>query len=866
MTYSTLITRQRGVIEYFVQIAGVQYVLGTSPDAPADAWYTGGGHSYLQGLRYASIQLSCQAHPSEVWPDTGSQMLEFDDPDEILSAYLKGVYGLERTVLTAPLLIGDTVIDVVSTSGFDATGVVHVDTEAVAYAALAATQFQTLTRGYYGGAEQDHVQDVDRVPPCEPEVLSGPTDDLRGRRVTLYAAERGRTGLSAATAIWSGYVYGRCDFGPHLVRIPVAHVLRAFADGRAFADAAVGRVRGFYLPNWPSARWGRWEYFTSAAGWTARDTLVADGAEDFWPSAEALVDAWITDVNSVADWQAGRSPDGRVWIEYTGAGAAPQIKIAGELLYLLGFDGDTSSPRDAIHVSGRQVAVGQPATFFLPLDLMGPGAWERRLYLRPGESDWFVAAAVALELPGIAADDAPILAVLSVETGYLVIHRISSRGLWPPEGNLVGFGDSPPPTVRQVWEIDDADLSEVTRWLWSGESYAGAAALPYTIPARWRPAPQLLDTDCDWTELARLTALAPVSARRLALLVREPREVSKLLTGHLLACGLHAYVTATGAVGWAQTRLPGRGEPVTVGSTLLDGERVTEIESHDGRDAVLNTLLLKLTGDRGSGARRVLIADPRSAQRYGPRLARDVRTPTRALEDAATELELSVPPFVVHAADVERDLARHLAATVLALLARPRPTVRLPVTPGARTLGIGDTVSLTTRWVRDGVTGTLGVTAKLGQVLGWSRDGGLGRYVDFLDVLLIDDPPPLISPAALVTSWDNATKTLTCADTDLYHAAEDTTDLDYFEAGDVVEIVQYDTLTPSSWTATVDTINPGAGTVVLTTAPALAGSSWVLRFAAYASCSTDQQGEGWVWSADDSDGLVQNLIGGQRWA
>jgi hypothetical protein len=131
--------------------------------------------------------------------------------------------------------------------------------------------------------------------------------------------------------------------------------------------------------------------------------------------------------------------------------------------------------------------------------------------------------------------------------------------------------------------------------------------------------------------------------------------------------------------------------------------------------------------------------------------------------------------------------------------------------------------------------------------------------------MLIDVPPPVICPAALATSYDVGTKKFSFTDTTLYKRSEDSSDLQWFEAGDKIWIYTADSATPSSYydeVASVDTVNKS---MVLVTGVVLAGSSWVVTFDYYALASADQKGEGWAWMADDADGQISNVIDGMRW-
>jgi hypothetical protein len=789
--------------------------------------------------------------------------LEFQDRTGVLGAYLKGWEAVTSCELTTTMAAGAVTALVTSTTGFAATGTIYCDQAAWTYAGKTATSFTGLVL-VYGSGDVEHVVDTLALPPCQPEVTDGPAD-LRGRRVVIYAAESVNGVLSTTELQWVGYVDGFVDLADGMVRIPVSHVLRLYREGMVFGWVPTGRLRGLYVPNYPDARWGRFTYY-GAAGWADLD-IVPDGSATFYASKEALIDAVLdptTGINSLAQYRAGRTSDGRIWIRYTGA-ASGRFRVAMHLPELLGYDPLHGGERGWLGTDPEEADVW-PTEVFAPLTEL-PGGFVPRLYLRTGETSWFSTAAVTMDqYDGV---EYGIRKVATVTADYLEIlgtSRAAGRGGRAWSDYVMVSGGAPPPTIRQVLELDSIDIDEVCRLLWAGQLYAGAAALRYPIPQRWLASPAMRDSDVDWTELRRLVTAAPWDARRVYLRIDEPTEISECITGALAACGIYAYVRNDGSVGWRMAGVPSELDTSTaVGASWIDSRSAAQTETRVGADELVNSVMLRLANiDVTDRERKILIVDQKSLQRYGARPARDPGDPLAWYTRRAREIELHVEAGVIESTrDIETDLARHLAGTLFALLSRPRPVVPLPVTPVARQLAIGAVVDLTTAWAWDIAAGAAGVTAKTGLVLGWTRAEG-ERAVDELRVMLIDSPLAAIAPAALATAWDAGTKTLTFADTDLYHLASDTSDLSYFEATDVVKIWEYDSLAPTTWTAVVASVSVAAKTMTLTTAPAITVPC-VVVFDLYSAATTDQRGEGWIWLADDADGQVEDIRAGIRW-
>jgi hypothetical protein len=153
--------------------------------------------------------------------------------------------------------------------------------------------------------------------------------------------------------------------------------------------------------------------------------------------------------------------------------------------------------------------------------------------------------------------------------------------------------------------------------------------------------------------------------------------------------------------------------------------------------------------------------------------------------------------------------------------------VRLPVAPTARSLAIGDVVSLTaTPWVWDSAANTAGVTGKTAMVTGWSRPEG--------------------------------------------YNSDDRTDVDHFEADDQIKIVLAGGPAFTAYVATIAAVTATTADAVIEVAAMPAGLTTAMMpayvtFDLYTTCTTDQASEGWCWIADDADGQVLDARVGWKW-
>lgn len=875
MTYADAYARDGGTFEFFLKAAGCRYILGTSVDTPDIALVD--GFSYLPGLKAESIRLGCSAALGEVWPDVPLFDARFVDKDETLSAYLKTIESENtiRTELTAQFDVGDAVMTVGDTSQFNATGVIYVDQEAIRYGAKAATEFQNLTAAYMGSNATEHSYDVGVFPPVAAEVTDGP-GDLRGHRVTIYAAERVNGIQSATEQIWVGDVGGYIRFDAKTVYIPLRHMITAFKGGKIFGSAPSAQQRGLYVPNWngndgsPYGSWGHFSVRDTAGGYIDLSP-VTEGTATFYATKEALIAAWRAQIDPVANWEAGVDAMGYAYVKYIGPDFGT-LSGSGTLTELLGFD--DSVRYDPKGTDEYFTATHLPATFFFPISGAFLTGHRSRVYVGTGQAAAFRETGVMVESEAFGTHSFEVLEVNAVDD-YLEIDYPRSVG---PMGGLgsesvasvMARGPMAAPLVRQTWDFRSVPLQEVVRVIWQGQTYAGASSFAYTAPMRWMVSPGMLDADVDWTSLKTLCNDAPIAARMVDAVLKEPTEVSKFIMGHLLAAGIYAFVKGNGIVGWAQTRAPALGETgTTVDSTLILAKEAADITTEFGRDKLMNIVNFELTTAvdvEEETKKNVLVVDRLSVQRYGPAMARDASDPANDAGKKATKIPLHTNWQLVGSSFTATadDLAQRMVSTVMFLLGRPRTAARLPVSIKARGIEIGDVVTVTTVWIRNGTTGTLGVTAKVGLCIGWTRPLG-ATGTDYLEVMLIDEPLGVIAPAALATNYVGGIKRFTFADTNIYHKTADDSDLDFFEVGDKLRGYDYDSAAPVTWTAEVAAIDIAAKTMDVTNDVGVITAPAIVAFDDYSNCTADQTGEGWIWSADDADGQIADLVNGRRW-
>jgi len=157
------------------------------------------------------------------------------------------------TYITADVTVADTTVTVLSTDGFPASGVIHIGTEAIAYASKSATQFLGCTRQYWDTYIQAHYT-VDGSNLRRSEVTNVPAT-VEGRRAYLFAYGDGDPPTGNGTQIFIGVVSRDAALSDsvywQITVDPITRILDADLGG-SLADNL--GVRGVYYPALASLR------------------------------------------------------------------------------------------------------------------------------------------------------------------------------------------------------------------------------------------------------------------------------------------------------------------------------------------------------------------------------------------------------------------------------------------------------------------------------------------------------------------------------------------------------------------------------------------------------------------------------------
>ncbi len=223
-------------------------------------------------------------------------------------------------------------------------------------------------------------------------------------------------------------------------------------------------------------------------------------------------------------------------------------------------------------------------------------------------------------------------------------------------------------------------------------------------------------------------------------------------------------------------------------------------------------------------------------------------------------------------------LSASLAARMFPAFAKPLKRFRRPLFPTKWFDCVpGDTASLADNFVRDPTTGERGISNRACTVLRvWFSFGQQGTdkatLAGEIDLLYSEEDRTFpYAPTAEFNGTTSGNTTLLLDD----HAYSDSTedeDWTHFANSDVVRVMEVDPANPAAADTFVDSIASGGGTAspVLTAGfgsggrPARdAAKTYRLVFEDYDSCQTTQRD--CAFQADDSDGLIQNLIAPNLW-
>lgn len=209
MTLARIVATGRGKIRARLEIEGwpVEVVTHSSMQ-----WVLVDARKRVVGLRLDGLKLAARLSlPTGKLDAEGFRvkLVDVTRDQEILRGFR--ARPTARTWLAAFVSATDVDIDVFSTDGFPASGMLHIGTEAIGYSSKGPTQFNGCVRGLWGSVAQAHFTagtgsiafEADAAALAFTPVTDVP-ETLEGRRVWLHLYGEGESDTADGTRRWQG--------------------------------------------------------------------------------------------------------------------------------------------------------------------------------------------------------------------------------------------------------------------------------------------------------------------------------------------------------------------------------------------------------------------------------------------------------------------------------------------------------------------------------------------------------------------------------------------------------------------------------------------------------------------------------------
>lgn len=815
MSLSTLNISGKGQIQLFLQITGLPYIFSTGSINPngSDAWYSSGNYSgILPYMKYEGVCFSEYSSFIDGTLDVDSISLSLSDTAGGMTSQISSWRSRNFTRLTSTLTDSATTVSVVSTSGFTAEkSVIWIGQEAIFYTALTGTTFTGCTRGYYGTIATEHKVDFDARPlPLMPSVLSGP-QTLANRRANIYLATLEADGsLSPSTCIYRGYLSTGLDAGSGEWRINVDHISKIFTR-QVGLNLPKTKIQNCYYYS------GGTTYGVSYVrcqekneSWSSYKDQSITLNEGFYNNSDHLMNVlnallWSAHDSIVANRYVCvlKESDYQYKLHCT-SGSSYEVEMdvrKGDPIWALGFDeGRITFPPSASYTE----------------------------YIAPNKARWFVCeiptASHTIDRPTIMVEDASNF----IDETYVYIKDSAWQQIEAITGNTITLKLNSFDALERkpyifVEEEKDAIVSQI--FVWKFDDIEDFIKRSFGLlsgqnePSSWC-INGLSSNDFDFTSLDTALIGAPDNLRFYYGGIQPKLEDSNdsgasldsLLCDRLGLLGIAPCITSDGKIGFSKLKNPCAllADSISVDSSIWEATTASQVTTSIESEPLLNQIKIAHSHSYSTDK---YVED--CTINYADGINEFGKTRSKIYKCFGLQVteKFSLCPTTV--TQLAWDVARRAIGLHFHLYGKVAPVIQIPCTWTAKQLMIGDIVSITHPCIVDVANGTVGVSERYGIVIGrtWNITDDT---VDSLSVLL---PPQervtAISPCALATSYNSATKTLTFADTDLY-CQSGNDDLDLFSEGDVIGFLDYDTETPTTWDET-SIISVSSGEIVLKT-------------------------------------------------
>ncbi len=834
---------RQGRVIYILELTGVGVFATDTIDLSGEGWFTDEGYHVVgvkPWLAYSIDDIGDQIDYAVGNIEVNNIGLSIVDKSGRMTALTKSLRAWTHTWLTATLTNGGSTATVEDTSLFPSSGPLYIGHERMVYTGKSATTFTGLSRGTYGTEAVEHFADMDTVDgvPIQPSVATGPSS-LSWRRALLRVAviDEGTGTPGTSEVIYRGRVTKGARVGRGRYDITLEHVSAVLFDkiGTELPQSTLKRSY-WYSGLGPGDPRGE-----VALGWVREIWTDHDTSADELETITTIPAGFHTAYELKNDWNDSIAITGTAFILSGGVGGGNytisctqstrytrEFTIRkGDPLWALGFDvAHHVIPVDA--EDWDYEAENEPRWCVVDLTQRRFGAFisDPRVKVEEGR-DFIVDAWVAAEgCPHVRLDS------VAADSGLLDFKGTTT--------------DTIPAHSDLAWLIEEEDDAKVQHVIRVDATIPNAlkqllhlASGGQDEPDRWCAA-GLTDDDIDWDELdAALGGVSPV-LNTVYTTITEPTEVWEVIGSQLALLGICPRITSQGRIGFSRIRVPigSDANSVELDEDIWASREAAGVEARIDEEPVVDEILLKYGLDyraEKGGWRQPL----RWVWREGARALGKSRS-----------LKYDCPGLwagsVWGIAGLELAIRARLIMTHFSIAGRESTNVEIPCVRTCRQILCGDVVSITHELAPDTVEGTLGVSGRLGIVVGRR----LKLTDDGADTLVVRLGPATngagIAPCALISSDDGDVKGVV-GDTALYSA----NDLSAFVAGNKVRLIEHNAASADTTTTQIGAI--AGGTITFDDAVFDAGGTdmpspcWMIH-ADWDQVSTSQRG--YAYTAD----------------
>lgn len=864
MTMSRLIATGRGQIHVRATVEGwpVEFVTASSM-----AQTMGDGRERADGLKLSGITIGANLDlPSGKIDSKGSRVEVHGVTRDFAAVASLRKKPTLRTYLTGYVDRTDTTIPVFSTDGWPTSGVLHLNTEAIAYTGVTSTTFTGCTRGVWDTVAQAHfVQDGGGAFEAEsaglayPPVTNHPAS-LEGRRVFfhLYSAADGHGG--DGNLRWFGVAVTDAKFeglkASFQVDAPTA-ILKQQIGGDVVQELP---IRGIYYP-WSCPFVLPLTLCDSAGNGEAEPGLspaLVKVTGHFETEAD-FCDALTTEIENAALAAWGVTWNGIIYAQPTSGGfelvystpatgtryvrIRPDAGGPAERAFAQLLSGAAAGSFDQL-LGAEWVGDGETA----PADPLDNDATYRvqfstsfpRAYFGDADTPWTRAG---LDVPAEAAN-APgtriyLGGLIALAAGIIVYDTTSSDpsravpiGLWDtgdrwvqhsrPEARIAGLFALHGPATRfkAGRELATGNIGDLLAYLVANSpDYANVGAMPL-----------LRETDIETTavddgeggtitlaeHVVRNGLGGPLANARRYVALGQDVTLEELAGPDIVAAGMHWTIESNGSLALRRVRLAASTDPAAFTITARQTVGTLPTLEASALWGFLSALHLETGYDPIADEYTGVTHHVPNVQGSAPNRA------AKTLTIEQKSMDLTGPPVL-------EDVIR-LARVWLGLLGQPYDIVTLQVPMLFFDAQLGDAIKVTSDHVLND-DGTMGIEDKLGILIGyeWELETGKGGFTLLMHRRNISGYAPgfrIASQADLGGDlWD-----MTLNVTELTDQLLST----WYEVGDAVRVVQQDATTPTEIQGTITAIDDGTETITVQLA-----SAWTVGVSEWAIESLD---------------------------